>query len=263
MLKWLCDQTKSLEGGEASRGGSTAEEIEAVRSQINTLKERRAQLLASKGGAKPGDEKNVDPDGGDKQSTKATDADGSEEEDDDDDAPDELPDPKLMNMNRGPRQSVSAEAYGQWNVKGTFTPPVYPKEDDLVKRLQACLTSSFIFSALEDEEIKTVILALKEFKVEPNTSIIKQGEDAECMYIIEDGDVDCLKTIEGAEKVVKTCGPGDAFGELALLYNCPRAASVRSREKPCQLWELGRETFNCIVKDAAAKKRTTYTEFLK
>lgn len=168
-----------------------------------------------------------------------------------------------MNMNRGPRQSVSAEAYGAWNQKGDFTAPVYAKDDAVMKRIQECLKTSFLFSSLEDEEMKTVILALKDKKLEPNTRIIKQGDDGDSMFVIEEGDVECLKLIDGADKVVKTCGPGDAFGELALLYNCPRAASVQSREKACQLWELDRETFNRIVKDSAAKKRTTYTDFLK
>lgn len=44
--------------------------------------------------------------------------------------------------------------------------------------------------------------------------------------------------------------PGDSFGELALLYNAPRAASIKAMEE-CILWALDRETFNHIVKDAA------------
>merc|ERR1719156_429412 len=66
----------------------------------------------------------------------------------------------------------------------------------------------------------------------------------------------------GEEKLVKTCEAGDNFGELALLYNCPRAASVESRDK-CTLWQLDRETFNHIVKDAAQKKREKHEAFLK
>lgn len=64
------------------------------------------------------------------------------------------------------------------------------------------------------------------------------------------------------EKVVKKCGPGDFFGELALLYNCPRAASVEARTSSL-LWQLDRETFNHIVRDASMKKRETYDSFLK
>lgn len=258
MLKWLVDQTKTLESGES--GQSSAEEMEAVRAEIAKLTARRAQLLAAK--ASDGKAKDLDDHGEtDGDTTKAGDPESEEEEDDDEDAPD-MPDPRLL-LNRGPRQSVSAEAYGNWNVKGNFNPPVYDKSEDQIQRIRVCLQSSFLFSSLDDEDIKTVILALKDYKLEPNTTIIKQGDDANCMYVIEEGDIECLKLIDGTDKVVKTCGPGDAFGELALLYNCPRAASVRSRDKPCQLWELDRESFNHIVKDAAAKKRTNYTEFLK
>lgn len=62
-------------------------------------------------------------------------------------------------------------------------------------------------------------------------------------------------------KKVKTCEAGDAFGELALLYNCPRAATCITSSN-CVLWELDRDTFNHIVKDAAAKKRQLHEGFL-
>ena len=55
---------------------------------------------------------------------------------------------------------------------------------------------------------------------------------------------------------------GEAFGELALLYNCPRAATITA-ETDTLLWSLDRKTFNHIVKDAAAKKREKFEEFLQ
>jgi len=56
--------------------------------------------------------------------------------------------------------------------------------------------------------------------------------------------------------------PGEAFGELALLYNAPRAASIAAIEDS-ELWALDRRTFNQIVKDSAQHKREKYEEFLK
>jgi cAMP-dependent protein kinase regulator len=47
-----------------------------------------------------------------------------------------------------------------------------------------------------------------------------------------------------------------------LLYNCPRAATVKANSD-CILWTVDRETFNHIVKDAAQKKRESYENVLK
>jgi len=82
------------------------------------------------------------------------------------------------------------------------------------------------------------------------------------MYLIEEGEVDCFKLVDNAEVLVKTCGVGDVFGELAVLYNCPRAATVVAKSA-CVLWELDRDTFSKIVKGQAADKREQYMDFLK
>jgi cAMP-dependent protein kinase regulator len=58
--------------------------------------------------------------------------------------------------------------------------------------------------------------------------IINQGDDGDNFYIIDNGSVDVLiKTIGSDEdaKLVKTCVAGDSFGELAIMYNAPRAVS--------------------------------------
>lgn len=56
--------------------------------------------------------------------------------------------------------------------------------------------------------------------------------------------------------------PGESFGELALLYNVPRAATIKA-DGDALLWSLDRQTFNHIVKDAASKKREKYEKFLE
>jgi len=55
---------------------------------------------------------------------------------------------------------------------------------------------------------------------------------------------------------------GEMFGELALLYNAPRAANIFAKTD-CTLWSLDRLTFNGVVRNAAIKKRMKYENFLK
>jgi len=190
-----------------------------------------------------------------KEEKKAAD---EEEEEEEDDVEDELDEPPPPPQKSGARASVSAEAYGAWNTKKEFVPPSYPKTDEQKTRIKSVLTKSFMFQAVAPKDFDILLLAVEELKVAEGDKVIKQGDDGDFMCIIETGKFDCIV----GEKVVKTCEPGDVFGELALMYNAPRAASVQATTEGTA-WKLDRETFNHIVKDAAAKKRSEFENFLK
>merc|ERR1719456_35732 len=177
-----------------------------------------------------------------------------EEEDDEDDELEEVPEAPAKS--KGARASVSAEAYGAWNQKVEFTPPVHAKTDEQKKRLSEVLSKSFLFSGLEGKDLSQVIDAMEEKPAEAGEECVKQGDDGDFLFVVESGALECKRN-EDPDKVLKTCEAGDVFGELALLYNCPRAANVVAKDK-CVLWKLDRATFNAIVKDAAQKKREKY-----
>ena len=79
------------------------------------------------------------------------------------------------------------------------------------------------------------------------------------LYIVNQGELDCFKKFnkDEAEKFLKTYQPGESFGELSLLYNVPRAATIKAKSESV-LFGLDRATFNNIVKDAAAKRREKF-----
>ena len=62
-------------------------------------------------------------------------------------------------------------------------------------------------------------------------------------------------------QVVHTYSGSGSFGELALMYNMPRAASVRA-QSPGALWAMDRHTFRRILLKSAFKKRKLYEELL-
>jgi CRP-like cAMP-binding protein len=59
--------------------------------------------------------------------------------------------------------------------------------------------------------------------------IVHQGEAGDCMYVIQEGEVEVIQRHGDTDVELGTMGAGDFFGEMALFQNATRAASVRAR----------------------------------
>jgi cAMP-dependent protein kinase regulator len=186
-----------------------------------------------------------------------------EEKEEIDDDFDESSLPQVTYMNKG-RTAVSAEAFGEWNRKEEFTPPVHPKTCEQKESLVTMLSDSFLFNTLDRKDLLVIIDAIEQVVVPAGVRVINQGDIGDFLFVIESGTLNCLKLIPGetSEQVVKICGPGDVFGELSLLYNSPRAASVETSSDSI-LWKLDRSTFTHVVRDSASRKRERYEAFLQ
>lgn len=78
--------------------------------------------------------------------------------------------------------------------------------------------------------------------------IIAQGEEGEYFYIIAQGEVEVYKRVATGEKVqLRVLESGDHFGEIALLKDIPRTASVRTLT-PCTFITFSREEFMEMIK---------------
>merc|ERR1719478_2084849 len=76
-------------------------------------------------------------------------AEAEKEEEEEDDEEGELQEEPSFKAAGGVRVSVSAEAYGAWNVYQAHEPPVYPKTDEQKERLRKVLSNSFMFQAVQ------------------------------------------------------------------------------------------------------------------
>jgi len=252
MIKWLSEHAKSPAAAALTEG---VKEVNELKAELEQLQEEVLRLEENLG------EETTKRHGKDNQAEEEADEEEDEDEDDDDCVGEMSPPPDYLT--RGPRASVSAEAYGKWNKAQAFEPPVHPKSEEQKGRILAVLQDSFMFASLSPKEKEVVADAMQEKIFEAGDQIIEQGDDGEAMFVVEEGQVNCYKRQpEGEDKLVKQCRAGDAFGELALLYNCPRAASVKSHDRSV-LWQLDRETFSHIVRGSASKRRERYEDFLK
>ena len=89
-----------------------------------------------------------------------------------------------------------------------------------------------MFTALEEKEFNIVVDAIEVIDGKSGDYIIREGDQGDCMYVLDQGALDCTKIFPSDTNpnpdptFLKTYAPGESFGELALLYNAPRAATI-------------------------------------
>jgi len=178
--------------------------------------------------------------------------------------------PSNYNTNR--RTSVSAESLNPASADNeSFTPPFHQKSPDQLSRLKTAVAGNFLFSHLDDDQSSQVLGALHEKPIpSKDIKVIQQGDVGDYFYVVEKGNFEYYVNqsgkleagADGLGQKVGSVGPGGSFGELALMYNAPRAATVISTE-PSTLWALDRVTFRRILMDSAFQRRRLYEGFLE
>lgn len=162
------------------------------------------------------------------------------------------------------RIGVSAEVYGRNNKKEDFEPIVINKDKDQIDRIYSKINQNLLFKNLNQEDKKIIVDAMSEHKFNLGENVITQGDSGDCFYIVDEGELDCFKVFElGSNPIyLKTYFKGEGFGELALLYNAPRAATIKARSNSI-LFKLDRGTFNHVITENTIKKRKRYSELIK
>jgi cAMP-dependent protein kinase regulator len=125
-----------------------------------------------------------------------------------------------------------------------YKPPVHLKteqEQEFIEK--AVKESSFIFDGLSHLELFPLVQAFEKLQVKAGTTIIKEGDEGDYFYVIYSGTVEF--SVNG--NVVGGATVGAAFGELSLLYTCPRAATVVVRDD-ATLFRVDQAAFRFILR---------------
>ncbi|KAA0184298.1 cAMP-dependent protein kinase type II-alpha regulatory subunit [Fasciolopsis buskii] len=176
--------------------------------------------------------------------------------------------PPRNSLNR--RQSVAAESFDpekESDLGEDEEKPVYPKTDNQRARLSNAVKEILLFRCLDDEQKSHVIDAMQEKHVKAGEIVISQGDDGDNFYVVESGTYDIYvksssdRSTELGRKVGSYNDHG-SFGELALMYNTSRAATIKAATDGI-LWLMDRKTFRRIVLKAAFLKRQLYENLLE
>lgn len=105
-----------------------------------------------------------------------------------------------------------------------------------------------IFADLSPEDLKLVAETAREEWHPQNTVIFSQGDEGNMMFVIVEGHLQVLRSMDGIEQVLALRGPGDFVGEMAIIESAPRSATLRTQTE-VRVLAIDGETFKGILRE--------------
>ena len=155
------------------------------------------------------------------------------------------------------RGAFSAEALSETDAQN-YQKVVIPKDYKTTLALDRSLKNNILFKHLDENERSDIFDAMFMKKYSLGEYVMNQGDQGDNFYVIESGIVE----VEVNNKPVSQITQGGYFGELALIYGTPRAASIKCKSDQLILWGLDRASYRRILMGNTMKKRKMYDEFL-
>ena len=176
---------------------------------------------------------------------------------------------QLKDENKGKEGGKKREAVfdGQKhdvNATTEYVPKVIDKPANIRQMLLTIVSANILFSSYTFDEHNAIVDAFEKRTVDAGSFIIKQGETGDNFFVIESGTFEVyVKNAQGQDqRVGNTLGNGQSFGELALMYNTPRAASIKAATGAV-VWTIDRNTYRGIVVQYKYLRNKQYLGFLR
>ncbi|KAK0135487.1 cGMP-dependent protein kinase 2 [Merluccius polli] len=168
-----------------------------------------------------------------------------------------------MNRRRGAKAGVSAEptsrTYDSSSLpKFSFEKARVPKDASVKKLLTEALNKNEYLKRLEVQQIRDMVECMYERSFQQGEYVLQQGQPGHHLFVLADGKLDVVQH----SKLLTSIAVWTTFGELAILYNCTRTASVKAMSSALT-WALDREAFQNIMRRTAETRHQQYRNFLR
>ncbi|XP_061135072.1 cGMP-dependent protein kinase 2 isoform X1 [Syngnathus typhle] len=170
---------------------------------------------------------------------------------------------ETLNKRKGAKAGVSAEPTSRTYdcnhlPKFSFDKARVPKESSVKKQLVEALNRNQYLKRLEPQQLRDIVECMFLRKYQQGDFVVRQGEVGNHLFVLADGKLDVFQE----DVLVSSMMAWTAFGELAILYNCMRTASVRAVNRVCT-WALEREAFQNIMRRTSDTRHHQYEHFLR
>ncbi|XP_045491753.1 cGMP-dependent protein kinase, isozyme 1-like [Colias croceus] len=134
----------------------------------------------------------------------------------------------------------------------------FAKDDLSIEQIKkAIMANDFLKNIMDEERLEAVVEAMNPQEFPAGSLMIREGESGSHLYVSAYGQFEVLK----GGQVVKNFGPGEAFGELAILYKAKRFASIRCITE-AKVWTLERRVFQKIMVRSGRQEQEDNMRFL-
>ncbi|NWX58376.1 KAP0 kinase, partial [Promerops cafer] len=168
---------------------------------------------------------------------------------------------------RSRRGAISAEVYTEEDA-ASYVRKVIPKDYKTMAALAKAIEKNVLFTHLDDNERSDIFDAMFPVTYIAGETVIQQGnvysiffsslgDEGDNFYVVDQGEMDVYVNSEWATSV----GEGGSFGELALIYGTPRAATVKAKTN-VKLWGIDRDSYRRILMASTPQNLNMYEKFL-
>ncbi|XP_029687881.1 cGMP-dependent protein kinase 2-like [Takifugu rubripes] len=180
-------------------------------------------------------------------------------------------------INQGPSQfhRVAVEVHRRLRAKegvsaepnsGSFCPEAKAaqvskaihKNSRIKKFINDAIMNNDFLNKLEPQHMNQMVDCMFENVYTEGQLVIREGEPGNYLYVLSEG---LLEVIQNG-KLLGEMHAGTAFGELAILYNCKRTATVKALSE-AHIWALDRQMFQTIMRQTTQARHEEYFSFLR
>ena len=166
--------------------------------------------------------------------------------------------PSMMKSRKYSTENADTMARVSVTVDEHFQYPVFDKTAQERDFLTHVFRDNYLFMGLAEEDTDRMLDAFEKTNIPAGDAICRQGDPGDFLYILMEGQVDYLVH----DKKVGSAKGGQVFGELALMYNKPRAATVQATQA-CILWRVDMIVFRKILAKGALDQNAHAVEYLR
>lgn len=151
----------------------------------------------------------------------------------------------------------------------SFKKVSYEKTDEVRSLIYDAIKPNVLFEHDDSEEILQIIDVFKPRSFGAGETVISQGDEGDEFYVVESGELTIQVKVKGDDESgeesmlkVGNYSKGSAFGELALIFGSPRAATITAT-RDCQLWSLERMAYRSVISQMRYELHVEKNAFIK